>query len=327
LHKFTQNQRFRDPGDPKPYKFIGFGDLHGPKPYKFVTVMAGGGGVGGVEAGFGGPVRSLRPLLWAYGPKNPSPRAPPLDGALRERLLGPYTHRRGFRDQTGPPKPASSPNFATTHVAPAHEDYKTFYKESIQVGCVWRVLLRISNGRVSGYLKAVWPDISGSVFSRFSARRGPRTPLDRRSSSCSAACTKNQPGRPILRPLRGANKFRQDCLHVIQILESSKNFRGIFDPGRFRASSWRLVLRWARSKSSRHFRGMFDPGRFRAFSCVSDRCLAFSCVLCSFRLFPGLVVCSMVFERFRCVFSCVALCVWSILVHVLGCSCLFNSFR
>ncbi len=23
-------------GDPKPYRFIGFGDIHGPKPYRFI---------------------------------------------------------------------------------------------------------------------------------------------------------------------------------------------------------------------------------------------------------------------------------------------------
>ncbi len=52
---------------------------------------------------------------------------------------------------------------------------------------------------------------SGSIFGRFSAKLGPQTPLDRRGSSCSAGCTKNQPGRPILRPFRGA---RPDCLQV-----------------------------------------------------------------------------------------------------------------
>ncbi len=65
-----------------------------------------------------------------------------------------------------------------------------------------------------GYLKAVCPQIVGSVFGRFSAKLGPQTPLDRRGSSCSAGCTKNQPGRPILRPFHGANKFRPDCLQV-----------------------------------------------------------------------------------------------------------------
>ncbi len=31
---------------------------------------------------------------------------------------------------------------------------------------------------------------------------GPKTPLERRGSSCSAGCTTNQPPRPILRPFR-----------------------------------------------------------------------------------------------------------------------------
>ena len=45
--------------------------------------------------------------------------------------------------------------------------------------------------------------IFGSVFGRFSAKLGPKTPLERRGSSCSAGCTKNQLRRPILRPFRG----------------------------------------------------------------------------------------------------------------------------
>ena len=59
----------------------------------------------------------------------------------------------------------------------------------------------------AGYLKAVWPEISGPVFGRFSAKLGPKTPLDRRGSSCSAGCTKNQPRRPILRQFRGAKQI------------------------------------------------------------------------------------------------------------------------
>ena len=38
------------------------------------------------------------------------------------------------------------------------------------------------------------------VFGRFPAKLGPKTPLERRGSSCSAGCSKNQPRRPILRP-------------------------------------------------------------------------------------------------------------------------------
>ncbi len=41
--------------------------------------------------------------------------------------------------------------------------------------------------------------------------RGPKTPLERRGSYCSAGCTYNQAGRPMLVPFRGANNFRPDC--------------------------------------------------------------------------------------------------------------------
>ena len=40
------------------------------------------------------------------------------------------------------------------------------------------------------------------IFSRFMAKLGPETPLNRRGSSYSAGCTKNQPRRPILRQFR-----------------------------------------------------------------------------------------------------------------------------
>ncbi len=45
------------------------------------------------------------------------------------------------------------------------------------------------------------------VFGRFSAKLGPKTPLERRGSSCSAGCTKNQPRRPIVRTFRGNSEF------------------------------------------------------------------------------------------------------------------------
>ena len=48
--------------------------------------------------------------------------------------------------------------------------------------------------RASQDLKAVWPELVGQVFGRCSAKLGPKTPLDRRGSSCSAGCTKNQHG-------------------------------------------------------------------------------------------------------------------------------------
>ena len=52
-------------------------------------------------------------------------------------------------------------------------------------------------------------DIGKSVFRffRFSANLGPKTPLERRGSSCSAGCSKNQPPRPILRPCQLKFKF------------------------------------------------------------------------------------------------------------------------
>ncbi len=43
----------------------------------------------------------------------------------------------------------------------------------------------------------------GSILDRFSAELCPEIPLDRRGSSYSACCTKNQPRRPCLRPFRG----------------------------------------------------------------------------------------------------------------------------
>ena len=54
--------------------------------------------------------------------------------------------------------------------------------------------------------KAAWPEIIGSVFGPFSAKLGPQAPLERRSSFCSAGCTKYQAGRLILRPCRGTKK-------------------------------------------------------------------------------------------------------------------------
>ena len=63
-----------------------------------------------VEAGLGGPVRSLRPLSRPYGPKHLPPRPSPA-AALGERLLVPYGRRRSLRNRIGPPKPASHPMY------------------------------------------------------------------------------------------------------------------------------------------------------------------------------------------------------------------------
>ena len=46
----------------------------------------------------------------------------------------------------------------------------------------------------------------GSVCGGVSAKFGPRTFMDRRSSSCIDGGTKKQPGRPILRPSLGAKQ-------------------------------------------------------------------------------------------------------------------------
>ncbi len=48
-----------------------------------------------VEAGFGGAVRLLGPLLWAYWPRSPSPMPPSEAGALGRRFLGQYAHIGG----------------------------------------------------------------------------------------------------------------------------------------------------------------------------------------------------------------------------------------
>ena len=58
------------------------------------------------------------------------------------------------------------------------------------------------------------PDRLRRCIEAFSARLGSKILLDRRDSSCSAGWPKSLPLRPILRPLRRANKFRPDCLQV-----------------------------------------------------------------------------------------------------------------
>ncbi len=67
--------------------------------------------------------------------------------------------------------------------------------------------------RLSIHVAALWQGILSAVhwqfgtvifqfFGRFSAKLGPKTPLERRGSSCSAGRTKNQPRRPVPRPFR-----------------------------------------------------------------------------------------------------------------------------
>jgi hypothetical protein len=89
---------------------------------------------------------------------------------------------------------------------------------------------------VTGYLKAVWPAITESVFFRFSAKLGFKFP-ERRVSSCPAGCTQNQPGKPIFIEFRGPNKLRPDRLQAPSLYLSfrpppTQNFvRGlIIDP-------------------------------------------------------------------------------------------------
>ncbi len=78
-----------------------------------------------VVAAWGG-----RGRFWRSGPvseapargvrtQKPLPKGLAFGGALGEGLVGPSAHRRGLRDRTGPPRPASTPHIATTHVAPA----------------------------------------------------------------------------------------------------------------------------------------------------------------------------------------------------------------
>ena len=63
-----------------------------------------------------------------------------------------------------------------------------------------------------------------------------KAPLERRGSSCSADCTKNQPGRPILRPCRGAKQIRPECLQVPRLgrphgmVNQAPGFWRIFGP-------------------------------------------------------------------------------------------------
>ena len=69
-----------------------------------------------------------------------------------------------------------------------------------------RILTWIPEGSLAGNYWA--------GFGRSSATLGPKTPLDRRGSSCSEGCTNNLPGRQILRPFRGAQQIRPDCFQV-----------------------------------------------------------------------------------------------------------------
>ncbi len=90
-----------------------------------------------------------------------------------------------------------------------------------------RIYLRMFVG--AGYLNAVWPEISRTVFGR--PNLDLQTHLKRRGSPCGAGCAKNQPGIPILRPLRGAQQIRPD------------------NPQRFIGGGESRIANWARSRA------------------------------------------------------------------------------
>ncbi len=67
----------------------------------------GGGKMGGRGRFWrSGPVSEAPPM----GIRTPQllPKGPSFGGAPGEGLRGPYSHKRGFKDRTGPPKPASA---------------------------------------------------------------------------------------------------------------------------------------------------------------------------------------------------------------------------
>ncbi len=155
---------------------MGFGDIHGPKPYTFI-------GLG--ETHGPKPYKFIR-LGDIHGPKPykfigleaPSPW-----------FLG---YRIIFRLQPG---------------------------SSALSGCF---LASLTHRRAPDALRCCNSPISAVHwhfgilifvdFWRFSAKLGPKTPLERRGSSCSAGCTKNQPPRPILRAFRGNSEFGIQCV-------------------------------------------------------------------------------------------------------------------
>ena len=107
----------------------------------------------------------------------------------------------------------------------------------------------------------------------FPPKPTPGTPLDRRGPPCTSTCTKNQPRRPILRPLRGEQKVPPDCLQAPRQRKNTKptsakngprdaksrskrtenNPRAVFWVG-LRAAG----LRWARQAIVLHFGWRFS---------------------------------------------------------------------
>ena len=85
----------------------------------------------------------------------------------------------------------------------------------------------------------------GSVCGGVSAKFGPRTFMDRRSSSCIAGGTKKQPGRPILRPSLGAK----------QIATKQSRFCNLSLRPLFRTLLLVLFLSWQRGGLNRRIQG------------------------------------------------------------------------
>ncbi len=96
-------------------------------------------------------------------------------------------------------------------------------------GC-GRVLVRrgrrviVAEGRVasSGALAVVWVGLQGEVWSpeesmlvRFTAKLRPETPLDRRVSSYSAGCNKNQPRRRVPGRFRGFDRMTAGTVSLL----------------------------------------------------------------------------------------------------------------
>ncbi len=121
------------------------------------------------------------------------------------------------------------------------------------------------------------------VFGRFSAKLGPQTPLEQRGSSCSAGCTKNQPRRPILRPLRGV---RCPCPLFRTPRRAFRGRIGVREVGQgqptdetFSKKPWSLPPRpwkgpWSRGRGRGHFSNV-KKCVFLIGSRSFPRCLAF----------------------------------------------------
>ena len=98
----------------------------------------GGGGVEG------------RGRFWRSGPACEAPAVGirtniPSQGSPPSAGGGPYAYSMGLRDRTGPPKPVSTPHFATAHLAPAERCVNSNTKRALapqkpskDILCPWR---------------------------------------------------------------------------------------------------------------------------------------------------------------------------------------------